>query len=145
MSWRSSWRLAYVVWSIAAVVRARGRRKRRAYSAVLGAVCAGLTICAATCLLWGVCYYTDTFQDRSGIRAEEVSLADLTGGDRLVRRQVWRRRRTRCPGMRTGCFDVSLDEILADSAAHLRGGWRSCFPSWSLRTGCPSGCPSPGS
>ena len=50
---------AYVVWSIAAVVRARGRRRRRAYSAVLGAVCAGLTICAATCLLWGVCYYTD--------------------------------------------------------------------------------------
>ena len=30
--------LAYVVWSIAAVVRAGGRRKRRAYSAVLGAV-----------------------------------------------------------------------------------------------------------
>ena len=70
--------LAYVVWNITAVVRARGRRKRRAYSAVLGAVCAGLSVCAATCLLWGVCYYTDTFQDRSGIRAEEVSLPDLT-------------------------------------------------------------------
>lgn len=28
--------LAYVVWNITAVVRARGRRKRRAYSAVLG-------------------------------------------------------------------------------------------------------------
>lgn len=37
-----------------------------------------LSVCAATCLLWGVCYYTDTFQDRSGIRAEEVSLPDLT-------------------------------------------------------------------
>ena len=48
--------LAYVVWNITAVVRARGRRKRRAYSAVLGAVCAGLSVCAATCLLWGVCY-----------------------------------------------------------------------------------------
>ena len=46
--------LAYVVWNITAVVRARGRRKRRAYSAVLGAVCAGLSVCAATCLLWGV-------------------------------------------------------------------------------------------
>ena len=43
--------LAYVVWSIAAVVRARGRRKRRACGAVLGAACAGLSICAATCLL----------------------------------------------------------------------------------------------
>ena len=43
--------LAYVVWNITAVVRARGRRKRRAYSAVLGAVCAGLSVCAATCLL----------------------------------------------------------------------------------------------
>lgn len=45
--------LAYVVWNITAVVRARGRRKRRAYSAVLGAVCAGLSVCVATCLLWG--------------------------------------------------------------------------------------------
>ena len=44
--------IGYVAWSVAAVVRAGGRRKRRAYSAVLGAVCAGLSVCAATCLLW---------------------------------------------------------------------------------------------
>ena len=100
MSWRPS-RAGYVVWNITAVVRARGRRKRRAYSAVLGAVCAGLSVCAATCLLWGVCYYTDTFQDRSGIRAEEVSLPDLTAVTAWFA-EIWRRQATRCPGMRRG-------------------------------------------
>ena len=40
--------LAYVVWNITAVVRARGRRKRRDYSAVLGEVCDGLSVCQAT-------------------------------------------------------------------------------------------------
>lgn len=112
--------LAYVAWSIAAVARARGRRRRRAYSAVLGAACAGLSVCAATCLLWGVCYYTDTFQDQSGIRAEDVSLADLTAvtawfGSNLAETagQVHRDE--------TGLFDVTLDEIFAASPAVYEG------------------------
>lgn len=69
----------YLIWSAAAIVRARGRRGRRAYSAVLGAVCVALTIYVGFCFLWGVDYYTESFQDKSGIHASEVTLDDLTG------------------------------------------------------------------
>lgn len=68
---------AYVVWSIAAVVKAKGRRGHRAYSAVLGAACAGLSVYAGFCLLWGVNFWTDSFQDKSGIRAQPVAQEDL--------------------------------------------------------------------
>ena len=104
--------LAYVVWNITAVVRARGRRKRRAYSAVLGAVCAGLSVCAATCLLWGVCYYTDTFQDRSGIRAEEVSLPDLTAVTAWFAENL-AQTADQVPRDEAGTFNASLNEIFA--------------------------------
>ena len=106
--------LAYVVWNITAVVRARGRRKRRAYSAVLGAVCAGLSVCAATCLLWGVCYYTDTFQDRSGIRAEEVSLPDLTAVTAWFAENL-AQTADQVPRDEAGTFNASLNEIFAGS------------------------------
>ena len=69
--------VAYVVWSIVAVVRAKGRRGRRAYGAVLGAVNMALAVYAGFCLLWGVNYWTDSFQQRSGIYAEPVAAEDL--------------------------------------------------------------------
>ena len=69
--------LAYAVWSVAAVVRAKGRRGRRAYSAVLGGLCACLGIYAGFCLLWGVLVWTDSFQDLSGITAQPVAKEDL--------------------------------------------------------------------
>ena len=58
--------IGYVVWSVRAVVRAKGRRRDRAYGAVLGAVCALLSVWAGFCLLWGVSYWTDGFH-RSGV------------------------------------------------------------------------------
>lgn len=69
--------LGYVVWNVWAVSRARGHRGSRLYSAVLGAVCIGLNVYAVFCLLWGVNFWTDSFQDRSGIRAEPVAQEDL--------------------------------------------------------------------
>lgn len=44
---------------------------------VLTAVCFVLTVYAGFCLLWGVNYHTDTFQDRSGIAARQGSPAEL--------------------------------------------------------------------
>ena len=118
--------LAYVVWNITAVVRARGRRKRRAYSAVLGAVCAGLSVCAATCLLWGVCYYTDTFQDRSGIRAEEVSLPDLTAVTAGCAENL-AQTADQVPREEAGTFNASLNEIFAGSTDIYQGA-EDLFP-----------------
>ena len=62
--------IAYVVWSVAAICRAKGRRGSRTCSAVLGAVNIALSIYAGFCLLWGINYWTDSFQQRSGIWAE---------------------------------------------------------------------------
>lgn len=48
---------------------------------VLTAVCAVLTVYALFCLMWGINYHTDTFQDRSGIVARQGTpeeLRDLT-------------------------------------------------------------------
>ena len=118
--------LAYVVWNITAVVRARGRRKRPAYSAVLGAVCAGLSVCAATCLLWGVCYYTDTFQDRSGIRAEEVSLPELTAVTAWFAENL-AQTADQVPRDEAGTFNASLNEIFAGSTDIYQGA-EDLFP-----------------
>ena len=118
--------LAYVVWNITAVVRARGWRKRRAYSAVLGAVCAGLSVCVATCLLWGVCYYTDTFQDRSGIRAEEVSLPELTAVTAWFAENL-AQTADQVPRDEAGTFNASLNEIFAGSTDIYQGA-EDLFP-----------------
>ena len=71
----------YLIWSIAAVCRARGRRAGRAYSAGLGLLCAGLGIYAGFCFLLGIDSYADGFQEKSGIYArpvEEAALRDVT-------------------------------------------------------------------
>lgn len=71
----------YLIWSIAAVCRARGRRAGRAYSAVLGLLCAGLGIYVGFCFLLGIDSYADGFQEKSGIYArpvEEAALRDVT-------------------------------------------------------------------
>jgi len=69
--------IAYVIWSLIAIVRAKGRRGRRIYSAALGAVNIALSIYAGFCLLWGVNYWTDSFQEQSGIYAQPVAKEDL--------------------------------------------------------------------
>ena len=69
--------VGYLIWSARAVVRAKGRRRDRAYGAALGAVCTLLAVWAGFCLLWGVNYWTDGFQDKSGICAQPVALEDL--------------------------------------------------------------------
>ena len=69
----------YILGSVVMVVRtSRERRGRRAWGAVLGALCTGLLIWDGFCLLWGVNYWTDSFQDLSGIYAQPVRQEDLT-------------------------------------------------------------------
>ena len=61
------------------VLRAAGKggRLHRSYTALLGAVCGGLTLGAVFCWFWGADYYTDTFQEQSGIYAQPVAAEDL--------------------------------------------------------------------
>ena len=108
--------LGYVAWSAAAVVRARGRRGERAYTAVLGALCAALAIYAGNCLLWGVNFWTDSFQDRSGITAQAVAQEDLLAVTRYFAGQV-SAAADDVPRDENGLFAVERAEILADSPA----------------------------
>lgn len=127
--------IGYIVWSVAAVVRARGRRRRRAWGAVLGAACIGLGVYLLSSFLWGVCYYTDTFQDRSGVRAEEVAPEDLTAVTAWFARNL-AETADGVPRDENGRFDVSLDEIFAKST-DIYGGAEALFPFLELEDRVP--------
>ena len=105
---------AYLVWSIAAVCRARGCWAGRAYSAVLGLLCAGLGIYVGFCFLLGIDSYADGFQEKSGIYAravEETSLRDVTAyfADELSQAAG------KVERDENGIFAVPREEILAGS------------------------------
>ena len=118
--------VAYVVWSVVAVVCAKGRRLHRIYSAVLGALCSGVTIYTAFCWLWGFTFYIDGFQERSGVYAQDVAVADLlavtewfvTGLQETV---------DSVPRDENGVFAASWQEILA-SSAHTYDHAEELFP-----------------
>ena len=107
----------YLIGSVAAVVRApAGRRGRRVWTAALGALCAALTVYAGNCLLWGVNFWTDSFQDRSGITAQPVDQEDLLMTAAYFAARV-SAAAEEVPRDENGLFAVSREEILADSPA----------------------------
>lgn len=67
----------YVIWQIAAVIRAKGKRKNRAYGAVLLTVCLAMTAWVGLCFFLGIDSYADGFQEKSGIYAEPVAPEEL--------------------------------------------------------------------
>ena len=69
--------IAYLFWTVISVLADKGRRLHRLYSNLMGGVCFVLMLAAVFCLLWGVNFRTDNFQDKSGIHAEPVSTEDL--------------------------------------------------------------------
>lgn len=68
--------VVYLIAWLAAIIRSR-QKGSTVYGGFMGLVCAGLTVYVLGCLLWGVNYYTDSFQDLSGIRAQAVSEESL--------------------------------------------------------------------
>lgn len=104
----------YLVWSAVSVARAKGRRARRAYSAVLGAACAFLTVYTLFFFLWGLSFWTDSFQDKSGIRARPVAPEELRAVTTLFARQL-SRSADGVPRDETGVFAVPWQEIIEDS------------------------------
>ena len=107
------WLLAGAVWLAIAVLCSRERRQR-AYSALLGAACAGLTVYVGFCYLWGVNYYVAGFQELSGIYAEDVAKDDLERvtryfADRLIDTADAVER------VENGLFAVSREEIFEKS------------------------------
>lgn len=107
--------IGYVVWSAASVCRAKGCRARRAYTAALGAVNAALSIYAGFCLLWGINYWTDSFQDLSGITAQPVAAEELLEVTLYFARQTCLSGEA-VPRDETGLFAVSREEILGEAS-----------------------------
>ena len=70
---------AGIIWLACTVRRLIAGPQRRAVLAdfVLTAACLMLTVYGGFCLLWGTAYSTDSFQDRSGIVAQPVSVEEL--------------------------------------------------------------------
>ena len=107
----------YLIFGIRSIWRAdKERRLHQAYRLLLGAVCAGLTIYGGFCLLWGVNYYVDSFQDRSGIREQPVTAEELEQVTAYFAQQL-----TESSGAvrrdALGCFAEPREEILKHSPA----------------------------
>ena len=107
--------VVYVFWSVVAVVRAKGRRFSRSYSALLGAICSGVTIYTAFCWLWGFSFYIDGFQEKSGVYAQDVAVEDLRAVTELFAAGL-QETADAVPRDENGVFAASRQEILADSA-----------------------------
>ena len=75
--------IAVVVIALAAALirficaMAKGGNRHTVYGFFMGALSFGLSVYALFCLFWGANYYTDTFQDRSGLTARMVTAEEL--------------------------------------------------------------------
>ena len=123
--------LAYVVGSVIAVVKARGRRGQRAYGAVLLAADVCLTVYALFCLMWGVNYWTDSFQDRSGITAQPVAAEDLEAVTAYFAQQLADTADS-VPRDENGVYAVPKAQILSESRL-VYGGVTELFPFLDFR------------
>ena len=122
---------AYAVWSVAAVIKAKGRRRQRAYSAVLLAADVCLTVYTLFCLMWGVNYWTDSFRDRSGLAAQPVAVEDLKSVTAYFARQLADTADT-VPRDENGIYAVPKEQILSESRA-VYGGVTELFPILQFR------------
>ena len=123
--------LVYVVGSVIAVVKARGRRGQRAYGALLLAADVCLTVYALFCLMWGVNYWTDSFQDRSGITAQPVAVENLEAVTAYFAQQLADTADS-VPRDENGVYAVLKEQILAESRL-VYGGVTELFPFLDFR------------
>lgn len=106
--------LYYLGATVLTLLRAKGQRLRCLYGGVLGALCCGLTIYVGFCFLWGVNYYTDSFQDRSGIYAQPVTVDRLEQVTAYFAQQV-NEAADGVPRDEHGLFALPREEILEGS------------------------------
>lgn len=107
------------IWFIGKLIRDAVRRKGERISLVLhrllGVGCAVLTAYTGFVYLWGVNYYTDTFQDRSGVYAQPPTT------DQLYETARWFAQRLNESGAEVrrdgqGRYAEDMAQVIADSA-----------------------------
>ncbi|MBD5169702.1 MAG: DUF3810 domain-containing protein [Oscillibacter sp.] len=104
-------------WLVVLIYRLRtwkGRRLQAVYGCVMGILCLSLTASGLYCVGWGVNYYADGFQVKSGIYAQPVAVDDL---ERVTLYFVEKLEETagQIPRDEDGVFAVPRDDIFAGS------------------------------
>ena len=127
--------VAAVIFWAALFIRALATRPHRgaaAYRFTMGALAATLAVYVGFCLLWGVNYHTDTFQDRSGITARQGTVEELTALASYFAEGVSRAAGD-VPRDENGLFCADRREILEQAVAVYEGGWEQ-FPCLRIRS-----------
>ena len=122
----------YLVWLGITLFR---RRWWLLYVGILRLACVLLTLYAVLCLLWGVNYHTDRFQDRSGLYAaavdpQQLETVTMAYADTLNRLSGQVARDD------NGVFAVPREEIYADAPAIYRGA-ETVYPFLRMKEHVP--------
>ena len=110
--------LGAIVWVGALIHRLRTRpdRGHTAYGGLLGLLCLFLTAGGLYCVLWGVNYYADGFQEKSGIYAQPVTVEELERVATYFAENVGELA-DQVERDENGVFAVDRDDIFAESTA----------------------------
>ena len=109
----------YLAWQVRCLV-SRPRKGRRAARMALTVLCVGLSIYAGFCLLWGVFYGADSFQDKSGLTARGGTVEELTALTERFAREV-SAAGDQVQRDENGCFAVPCSEIFAEAMSAYDG------------------------
>lgn len=96
------------------VIRRAENRRRAAYTQVLTLLCAILTVADWFCLAWGINYYADGFQERSGLYAQPVTVEELYRVTELFTEKL-NEVCDEVPRDEQGLFAVDREEIFQNS------------------------------
>ena len=120
--------LPVIIWVVVLVIRTvKGpERGHRLYGGMLGLACLCLTAWGLYCVLWGVNYYADGFQEKSGIYAQPVEVEKLEQVTRYFAENL-SELSDQIPRDENGVFAVPQDEIFAEST-HIYDNISQEFP-----------------
>ena len=97
-------------------IRRAENRRREAYLRILTLLCGILTVVDWFCLAWGINYYSDGFQERSGLYAQPVTVEELYRVTALFTEKL-NEVYDEVPRNGEGLFDVDREEIFKNSTA----------------------------
>lgn len=109
----------YLAWQVRCLI-ARPRKGQRALRMGLTVLCAGLSVYAGFCLLWGVFYGADSFQDKSGLTARGGTVEELTALTQRFADEL-SELAPRVERDENGCFAVSRQAIFDDAMTAYDG------------------------
>ena len=110
-------------------------RGRTLYRFFLTVVCSGLSIYAGFCLLWGVNYYADSFQQQSGIYARSCTVEELEAVTADFAHQL-AQAADNVQRDENGCFAVSRQEIFAAATSVYAPSYEE-FPCLRMKDHTP--------